>query len=193
VGRIATPDLLCGEAVLHGRIIVSAVLVSWTGGQPRAHAALDFRIEREAEAFVDALHLVQWLTLEGAEIDVDETLRMTLTHLLAALHRPGPEITLARTDGRWIDLPCVEEAARRPDHSAHRRDALNRIAMRLDDAGVGKDLEQRIEMRQGAGILQQPALLRSVGADQTQVVGIAAVTGALILPVQPAIVVRQPE
>ena len=51
--------------------------------------------------------------------------------------------------------------------------------MRLNDAGIGKHLEQRIEMSHAAGVLQQPALSGRVGADQAQILGIATVARAL--------------
>ena len=86
VRRKMLADLSGGETVLLGRVLVPAVLVLGIGCKPRAHAAFNLRAECKIEVCVDPLHLVQGVALEGTEIDVDETTRMTAAQQFAALH-----------------------------------------------------------------------------------------------------------
>ena len=51
--------------------------------------------------------------------------------------------------------------------------------MGLDDAGIGIDLEQRLDTKDVARIFQQPALVLVAIANQAQVVAMAIICGGL--------------
>src|SRR5437899_8436441 len=62
-----------------------------------------------------------------------------------------------------------------------------------DDLCVRKDAQERVQRQDVAWVLKQPLLVRVIGTNETEVVGQAAVRGALVLGTKPLVVSREVE
>ena len=142
------------------QVLVTAVLVPGVGGEPLLHLLFGLRTQLEAEMPKDGIDHGHRLTLEVGETDIEKPFGPAPPELLGTLGGPGPELELARAHFACVHLAPMEEAARRPDHAAQGGYACGRVAMRLDDAGIGEYRQQGIEVGDMARVLQQPALIR---------------------------------
>ena len=79
----------------------------------------------------------------------------------------GPEIDLASRDFARVDITFVE-GAKAGDQAEIRRENREGIAMGLDDARIGVDLEESVEVAHVDGILEQPGSCRIPRPDQPQ-------------------------
>ena len=74
--------------------------------------------------------------------------------------------------------------------TAERGDGFDRIAVGLYDQRIGKHRQQALHLRHVPRVLQEPAPVGFVGADQTQHVGVTTIRGLLVLRKEPAVVRR---
>ncbi len=148
------------EAVLLRAVLVTAMFVLRVGSEPLLHVLFGLHAQFEAEMPIDGIDHGHRLALEVGETDIEETLGLAPPDLFGTLGGPGPELELAGAHFVCIHFTPMEEAARWPDHTAQGGYARGRVPMRLDDAGIGEDRQQGIEVGDMARVLQQPALIR---------------------------------
>ena len=125
--------------------------------------------------------------LEG---HVDE-LRLVVRRprVVERVERPRPQVELGVAD-HAADVGVGVPDGRLGRQRARRGDAGDRVAVRVDDERVGVDGHQRVERGHVGRVLEHPALLGVVEADQLEVLLVARVGVGPVLALQPLGVAR---
>src|SRR5215475_9506015 len=153
---LAEPELL-------ERVLVRRTALARVGVDPTLHRALDLRRELAPDEGVDPPHLAQRIARDVAVPDVDEAVvpaPIAGGHAGVETVVELPRPALPGDDG--VDVVGAE-APERDRHAREGGHALHRIAVGLDDAGVGEGGEELLEVAQVEGRLQHPEIAAAAG------------------------------
>ena len=133
-----------------------AVFVLRVAPLPLAHRLLGLGRELETEEVVDPADLLQRVAHDVPVVDVQEVAGVVA---IADFHGTvdGPQCVGRKLCTHLMRIDDIaEDRAAVGDHAAEGRDHANRVAVRLNDLGIRKDLEQRVDVLEVVRRLAQP-------------------------------------
>ena len=153
---LLTLDLLVAQPEVFQVIDVATVPVLDVARHRLLRSSPGRLAELDPGEVVDPFHLAQRVLDEIVVGDVDELLLPALfPHGDRAFHQPPHLAHPVTRDLLRIDV-VAEDASAGGDHAAERAHGLERVAVGLDDARLGEDLEYRVEIFHVMGRLQHP-------------------------------------
>ncbi|OMP12858.1 bifunctional UGMP family protein/serine/threonine protein kinase [Corchorus olitorius] len=157
------------------------------------HRRCDRTGQIHADEGVDTLDHTQRIAVQVALAHVEHLIGMPRSDLI----RPDQRARPLRRFAPDHDLSALLAPSRfhrivACHQQRHQRgDRLGRVAMHLDDAGIGEDRQEQIEVVDMSRVLEQPAPIRFAAPDQLHAALVVRIGGRLGLCLPPGVVTRR--